>query len=597
MKKSIELLLCYRGRFKNYVSALAEELRRRGLRVTYDREILADGSAYDENTQVDWFSLGDTPQKDTGWRAPLHEAIASAEMVAFALDIRDRSENVINEIRWTIQCDAHTFFLIHQGPQNLESQGVIIGTLATNYLLTTLRPEYPEFGYHFCGNLDRDNLQKDVLIAANRMVAHLERCREGKLRELTADNDVTMSELEQTPLVLGRKLLSRLQEAMLRGWIEDSAGSRKPAFDAAKEYVEQEEMDASRRPPSDRQLDYFRRAEEILERSRPGPDEVSSYMGPFALQAAAIEEIIHGAIRKVRPQYDFRPAIVIGTVIYSNLVEPWIVISTHGCEVLVQDANFVDFLYQLTKVSVCSSKATVVQQADRTGVQLDFAAVDEQIRSRPELADGLLRCIRRYIAEGRPDSSTASSPTLEYQQALGTYVRMAERYLLALGYSQITLASADWPIPALDLDFDPAQATPEQRQTLLEVLALDYCVRSRSFIDRGDPLQALVGCFFALSAIYLRKRMLLTLDPNSRKWACEDLAGFSARLQRLAQYVYRQMLKGGGPKDFADRAMNNVWLTGITPLKLWEVVEPRLRTEEQHGVQALPAWWVEGKNN
>ena len=257
MKKSIELLLCYRGRFKNYVSALAEELRRRGLRVTYDREILADGSAYDENTQVDWFSLGDTPQKDTGWRAPLHEAIASAEMVAFALDIRDQSENVINEIRWTIQCDAHTFFLIHEGPQNLESQGIIIGTLATNYLLTAaydlatktrnalpddpkpaelLRPEYPEFGYHFCGNLDRDNLQKDVLIAANRMVAHLERCRKGKLRELTADNDVTMSELEQTPLVLGRKLLSRLQEAMLRGWIEDSAGPRKPAFDAAKEY-------------------------------------------------------------------------------------------------------------------------------------------------------------------------------------------------------------------------------------------------------------------------------------------------------------------------------------------------------------------------
>jgi hypothetical protein len=41
MEKPIELLLCYRGRFKNYVTALAEELRRRGLRVTYDREILA----------------------------------------------------------------------------------------------------------------------------------------------------------------------------------------------------------------------------------------------------------------------------------------------------------------------------------------------------------------------------------------------------------------------------------------------------------------------------------------------------------------------------------------------------------------------------
>ncbi len=132
MEKSVDILLCYRGRFKNYVSALAEELRRRGMRVTYDREILADPSAYDEHTQVDWFTLGGTPQTDIGWRAPLHEAIDSAEMVAFALDMRDQSENVTNEIRWTVQCSAHTFFLIHEGPQTLEAQGVIVGFWAPN---------------------------------------------------------------------------------------------------------------------------------------------------------------------------------------------------------------------------------------------------------------------------------------------------------------------------------------------------------------------------------------------------------------------------------------------------------------------------------
>ncbi|MFZ0707738.1 MAG: hypothetical protein WAM71_19210 [Candidatus Korobacteraceae bacterium] len=597
MEKSVDILLCYRGRFKNYVSALAEELRRRGMRVTYDREILADPSAYDEHTQVDWFTLGGTPQTDIGWRAPLHEAIDSAEMVAFALDMRDQSENVTNEIRWTVQCSAHTFFLIHEGPQTLEAQGVIVGLLGTQYILTTGLPEYPEFGYHFCGDLGGDNLQKDVVIAANRIVDHLKRCREGKLRELTADNDVTLSDLEHTPLVQGRKFLSRLQEVALGGSVNQDASPTKSAFDEARQYLEQREVEAARGPQTDRQLDQFRRAEEILERSRPGPYEVSNDMGPFALQAASIEAIIHDDLRKVQPTPDFRPAIIIGTIIYSNLAEPWIVLSISGCKVLVIDAMFVDFLYQLIKVSMSASKVTLHHQDDHAMVELDFAAVSDQIRSQPELSDGLFRSVRRYIAEGRPDSSTTSPPGVEIQEALGTYIQMAERYLVALGYSQITLGGSDWPMPVLNLDFDPAKATPEQMQFLRDLVPLDYCVRGRSFIDQSDPLHAVVGCCFTMSAIYLRRRMLLTMDPGSRKWASEDIASFSGRLQRLLQYVHRQMIKGGASPDFADRALNNAWLTGITPLKLWEAIEPRLQAEQQRGLKALPLWWTETKTS
>ena len=40
MAKTTDVLLCYRGRFQPYVHALVQALRRQGLRVTYDRELL-----------------------------------------------------------------------------------------------------------------------------------------------------------------------------------------------------------------------------------------------------------------------------------------------------------------------------------------------------------------------------------------------------------------------------------------------------------------------------------------------------------------------------------------------------------------------------
>jgi hypothetical protein len=135
MEKPIEVLLCYRGRFNEFVISLAEHLCRCGVRVTYDREILADNSGFDEKADVDWWTLGEAPQNDTRWRAPLRAAVDSAEMVTFALDFFDESENVINEIRWAIQLRAHTFFLIHGGPTDPESQGIIIGSLAAHCML------------------------------------------------------------------------------------------------------------------------------------------------------------------------------------------------------------------------------------------------------------------------------------------------------------------------------------------------------------------------------------------------------------------------------------------------------------------------------
>ena len=591
MLKTTDVLLCYRGRFQGYVRALAQALRSLGLRVTYDREILAGGSGLDPQAEVDWFTLGDAPQGDTAWRAPLRAAVDAADMVAFALDFRDQSEPVINEIRWAIQSRAHTFFLIHAGPTNPESQGIVIGTLATHYLLTTGRPEYPEFGCHFCGDLGGDELQQEVAVAAHRIAAYRTRCLQGPLHTLSADNDAKLSDLEQRPEARARRFVQALQAAASRGVPPEVLARQVPPFQVAREYLEQQELAAAQATANAGRIEQFRRAEEILARCQPGPHEIGPYFGPLALQAACIEAVIHADVLQARPAaLDFRPMVFIATLPFTPLTQPWAALPRQGYGVLVIDAAFIDFLYQLLKVSVASAKATESEQAGRCGVQLDFAAVPEQLALRPELLQGFHRCVRRYALEGIADSSTAGPPAPAVEPALAAYLRLAERCLLGQGYAELTLHGAPWPLPALDLDFDPGHATPEQRRTLLDIMALDYGVRGGRGVDGAGAVRAVAGALFLHCAVHIRQQLLATLNPASPRWAAETPAKFVERMQRLLVYVGEQMAQGGAPEAWRRENLEEAWLTGTTPLQLWARIEPLLRAERAHGLKALQAW-------
>jgi hypothetical protein len=511
--------------------------------------------------------------------------------VAFALDFHDPSENVTNEVRWAVQSQAHTFFLIHAGPTNPESQGLVIGTLATHYLLTTGRPEYPEFGCHFCGSLDSSDLQQEALVAAHRIVAHRDRCLSGPLRQYSADNDAKLTDMEQRPEARARRFLLRLQEAGARGYPPEVLAALPPALQAARRYLHDQEALAAQEPLSARQIDQFRRADEILGRCQPGPHEISAYFGPLVLQAACVESMIHDDLRQARPQaLDFRPAVVLGTVPFTGLVEPWVAVAHEGYGVLVFDAAFIDFLYQTVKVSVASAKATVVEQAGGRGVQLDFHSVPAQLGLRPALLQGFHRCVRRYAAAGIAAPSTDGPPALETQQALGTYLRLAERTLAALGYGALTLQGAAWPPPALETDVDPDKATPQQRQMLLDLIALDHCVRSRRLIDAGNTMHAVIATLFLHCTVHIRQQMLVTLHPDWVKWAGETPTQLSARLQGLLQYVGRRMAQGGAPAAVVRQSLEDAWVTGTTPLQLWAHVEQQLRADREHGLRALPAW-------
>jgi hypothetical protein len=556
MNKQLEVLLCYRGRFSAYISELLEQLRTLGIRVTYDSEILAGEASADAAADIDWYTLDESsqPQEDTAWRAPLHEAIGSAELVVFAIEIRDISANVLNEIRWAIQQDVHVFFLAHGPAKDAvgESGGVMVGMLAAMYMFVRQSPEYPEFGFHSFEDLEGEARRADVVVAANRIAAHLARVRKGPLNQLSGDNDVTVADLQKRPEVKARRHLHGMQEKIYRLLLktEPAAASVSP-FDEAVKKLRAREQEESRLGRSDRRLECLSRAEEILSRIQPSAFEATHYITTLVAQAAAVEEMIHADIQKQRADaLDFRPPILIGTIFFSNLPEPACLAQGDDYSIILVDRQFIDFLYQVIKVCML-----------------------ENIRTGPEIADGFYACIRRYAVQGMPDASSKDAP-LQIHQPLGEYLRLSERFMLGRAYALVGASGGGWPRPETDPD----------------LLALVYSVRSARFIDEGDPLSALSGAVFLCVAEHLRTVMCAVLDPNGREREEQEAVRLEQRIENLTRHYERRMLDAGAPAELASECVAKARKIGTTPLRLWKQVLPRLREEQRQGVRAAVIW-------
>ena len=592
MDKTTDVLLCYRGRFQAFVRALAEALRKSDLRVAFDREILAEpASASDLHREVEWVSVGDEQQGDVAWRAPIRTAVERAEMVAFAVAFPDVSENVVNEMQWAIKSGVHTFVLIHEGPTNLETQGLAIGMLGIQYMLATGGPEYPEFGYHFCGSLEGADLGREATVAAHRIAAHLARCRAGALRTLSAADAGTLADLAQRPEARARRFLRGLQAGLHREAAQENAPEPTPAMQAAREHLEQREADfIGVKAPAGR-IEQFRRADDILNRCRPGPHEAAAHIGPLILEAGAIEMVLHSDLRAAQPQaLDFQPGVFLGTVPASNVIQPWSALAKDDLRVLIVDAAFLDFQYQMLKLSIFATAVPAADANGRQGLRLDFEHLPGTLAAQPQLLDDGYRCIRRYVAEGMPATTVEAPKDPERVQALSAWVRLAERGLLALGYSDFTLRGAPWPPPPMDLAMDPKTASPAQLRTLRDALAIDYCIRAGKLAEDAGPVQALGAVLVAHCAVHVRQRMLATLCPGSAKWDIETPEQFGTRLRELLGFVDGQMARAGAPEDWRKSALDHAWLGGTALLQFWMRIEPRLRAEGSRGLRPLACW-------
>ena len=555
MTKQLEVLLCYRGRFSTYINELLAQLRALDIRVTYDSEILAGEASADPSAAVDWYTLDKSPQpqEDTAWRAPLHEAIGSAELVVIAIEIRDISANVLNEIRWSIQQDVHVFFLAHGPAKDAvgESGGVMVGMLAALYMFVRQSPEYPEFGFHSFEDLEGEARRADVVVAANRIAAHLARVRKGPLKQLSGKNDITVADLQKRPEVKARRHLHGLQEKIHRVLLKSEEAVPASGFDEAIKKLRALEQEESRRGRSDRRLARSSRAEEILSRIQPNAFEATHYIATLVAQAAAVEEVIHTDIQKTRAEaLDFRPPILIGTIFFTNLPEPACLVQGEDYSIILVDRQFIDFLYQVIKVCMLDT-----------------------IRPSSELADGFYACIRRYAVQGIPDASSKDAP-LQIHQPLGEYLRLSERFMLGRVYALVGANGGGWPMPESDPD----------------LLALDYSVRSARFIDEGDPLSALAGAIFLCVTEHLRTVMRAVLDPNGPERAQQEAVRLEQRIENLTRHYERRMLDGGAPAELAAEWVVKARKVGTAPLRLWEQVLPRLREDQRQGVRPAAIW-------
>jgi hypothetical protein len=559
----IDVLLLYRGRYREQVEALAARLRDRGLKVTYDREIL-DGpdkpvaSASDADAsarEVHWFSLGDASvDNDVAWRGPLSDAVSRAGLSVFLYDARDQSVNVMNEISWVARAGRNVFFAIDTGSADtsLDYECIVLGMLQSWFGISrgTLDPTIPDFGYEFIAHAAPDAMQRRLDVLLHRILSYRERIASAGLRTISLANDLTLDQARNAPLERARRRLREIQASFAAA---PSAQGKSPveAKDRFHEILDLQLQREQGAQVVDGKLHApgalyayaegperarYERTEEIIQRSRPGPHEAVPIFPSLARQAATVELWI--AASRTTPQQKqagFHPAIVLGTVPFAQRRSVPMLSEEHDNAVLLLNLGFVDFCYQLVKLSVLAWKLTSGENVSPASFQSREAAIKEVLDARPALVDSLAELLRSYAETGLAHA-LEPMPTLPYQLPLTLLVAFAERFTIAHGYAQLGM-------------FDPTGTRPAAGLTAqADVQACVVVLGSAMLQDHVDPMIALQGCLFAVNA-----DQLVALQLARRADAPADAARAAEELRQkrcgALTATYVELATGRGMSD------------------------------------------------
>lgn len=603
----IDVLLCYRGRYREQVEALALRLREHRLKVTYDREILdapdrpaaiaTDPGAAESH----WFSLGDpSADGDTGWRAPLREAIAKAYLSVFLFDARSPSVNVMNEIAWVARSGRQVFFVIDTGASDTSEdyECIVLGTLQSWFGASreTLDPVIPNFGYHFVAHDDPHAMQERLDVLAHRILTYIERLRTQGLPTLRLDNNLTMDQARDAPLERARRRLRAIQARFAAAGLVPPDGGE-PRSDRFREILDlqlQREQGAriadgrlhapgspyAYAEASERRR--LERTEEIIERARPGPYETTALFPSLARQAATIEIWIDDARRdKGSPlPAGFHPAIVLGTIPFSIRRGVPLLSQEHDNAIVLLNVSFVDFCYQLIKLAVLSWKLTSGESVTPATFQCRTAAIREVLDARPELGDTLLELVRSYCEISVPHA-LQPMPSLPYQMPLTLLVAFAERFTIAHGYAQLGLLG---PRP------------PEGPSAQADVQAAAVVLATAAQQDQVDPMIAVQGCLLAVNADEIVARALERY-PGVQSEAVGGAETLRQRRSEALAGTYLELARNSGvPDDDARDAAAVAREAAEAPLMLWERVKDRLATGMARDARPCPVWRPVTKN-
>ncbi len=619
----IDILLCYRGRYRLQVEALAQRLRGAGLRVTYDVEILAGDAPFSETPpatqELRWFDL-QAPDVDgsqandpahTAWRAPLHQAIARAALSVFLYDARDTSENVMNEIAWVSRAQRPVFFVIDtgSGATSEEYECIVLGVLQSWFGLAreTMATEIPHFGYHFIAQDDPNAINERLDVLGHRILAYRDLLRHHGVPMLRLDNDLTLDDVRSAPLQRGRSRLRAIQRRVAALGLPPAevaaceAASREVFGEVLAQLHERERgatvnADTGRLRFKDSPFSYpqeaerrrLQRTEDIAQRVRPGGFESPNYFAMLARQTASIEVLIEDGWRARQTEQDpnappgvaapYQPPILFGTLPLSASRSTPLVSCERDNAVLLLNAAFIDLCYRLIKLCVRSWLPSSTPGVNAVSFVTQAKTTHERLDALPELAADLAQWLYNYCTQGRTHAP-ADMPSPEEQLPLQLLTACAERFTLAHGYAQIgqlgnTNATADAPTALV-----------------IEARAVQAVLASAAQGDLVDPMIALQGCLLAIHADEMANRAL-ALFPNDGSYRLPEMAPPWLQRVAAAQAAYLALAQAGGMSEAdARHACDTACEAAATAWLIWERAQPAFK--QRIGPDARPfSMWI-----
>jgi hypothetical protein len=499
----IDVLLCYRGRFRNQVSRLDELLTARGLSVTYDAEILQPGVEYGD-AEIEWISLGqDDTGAETSWRGPLSSAVKRSELIVFLVDTQDPSVNVMNEIAWTARSGKPLFVVFNTTGtgHSADWEAIQVSMIHINYSMATGQPESPRFGYHFVTHESDAGLDERLTILANRILSYLEQVRGGDTPMLRVDSDVTLSDIENLPAARARRRLHAVQEQIAKavGMTEPLApgdplqAALAIAHERERDGVVRDGMIHRRSAPfsfaEGSERERYRRTEALLETIRPGPFENPHFIEILARELVSIEMVLEQPMQR---------AVLIGTAMMTPSDASCDVMIEPDHAVLLVDIGLMDFGYQMLKVAVMSWKITSPPGVLPVTMSTRLEDTRAVIASNPELVTGFARCLGQFLRDGAPGSTTAGMPPPQYRPALLTLSVFQKRFTVVVALGRML---------ALDMmrgetARKDAQETmePPDWVMLADALAARWVFASAQQLDRVDATIAYQGISLMLKS-------------------------------------------------------------------------------------------------
>jgi hypothetical protein len=587
----IDILLCYRGRYHNQIDRLDSILGSYNLRVTYDSKILADPANYTE-AEIEWLPMGDSAHDErVAWRGPLSEAVKRSTLVAFLVDSRDPSPNVMNEIAWAARAGKPLFVIFDTKAKALSEnlEGMNIGMLQGFYAWVAQRPDLQEFGYAFVTHEEDNGLDERLTVLINRLVSYLGRVKQGELERVSLNQKTTLADVENAPQARAHRRLLQVQEKISKTLGIAIPPNQGDVFKETLDLLYQRERDGAVRDgriwPRDSPFSYpeqsererYRRTEALVNRIHPGPFEFPYYLASLARELVSIEMVLPRRVQQV---------ILIGTVPFCPSNFPVEVLSDADFDVLLVDATYLDFVHQMLQTAVKTWKVTWTPGTlPVIGTNPDD--LRDMISANPSVVTGFARSLEQMlnkgivseIADGAPQSATSNlalSMFDGFQQRFNIAVAMARIALLGPGGRRIQGQQNETASIAAKA------AKPAERIVAADTLAAQWVFDSARQLDQLDPTMALEAILLSLGSQALIERALTGFVPP-------ELVPSSMRMEKIAASFEAYVCSLGVSGEEAKDRRNSAQSMAATLNMLWKAATDA-RTLDATTLHPAPRW-------